>query len=79
MLFLKKKGCFLDSFLSKGAFRGHFLNSSIPPEVSPQFYLGGKSGCKIVQNSCFGGVFPGKGKSWLGYVLILKTSGCTCV
>ena len=37
----------------------------------------GKFGCKIIQHSRLGGVYPSEGKSRLGY--ILKTSGHACV
>ena len=46
-----------------GAFRGHFSNSI--KHVLQKGLFRGKSGVKIVQNSCLGGVFPGEGKSGL--------------
>ena len=49
-------------------FKGSFFQTS--PEMSSKISLfRGKFGVKIMQNSRLGGIFPGEGKSGLGYVL----------
>ena len=53
-----------------GAFRGHISDSL--NMFLRKSCLGVKSGAKIMQNSCLGGVFPGESKLHLGYVLKLS-------